>query len=567
VPTNTSTPSTILSNPNRQNTHAPSAGWVCTNVPEECPTTWFAIRFTFHGRSTLWAGHVHGKRAKYPLEAKPDGMWRAITDSDGDFAPYLAAWPPRVEVAAFYSSGVSKENWPPEPPQGPVAQPPTNEARQRAILAAEEKRLFAALIRQARSALRPPRKRTVRPPPEAPAPQVLVSPTAAVAPQALADPSPQPPAPTTSTQTSDLFDLFHEAGPVVAEFDAEEDDDEADEPADVVARLEALAAVPVDPALLSGFQRGHGACPPVALLTGNDLLCALALPLAEASPTAWAGLTKGTRDEHKRLLRLLLTMPAPFRAMQASTAIAEFLATQQRERHWRHVTRFKYMCSCQGALSSLTLYRTGAIPINMGHCPIWRSAMRACAKAAKVELPRQPTPATRQQVTTAIDQEHSLPIRVVLILSWQAAGRVGDVLKLRTDDVTIENNCVQITYRDHKTCSAKGPYSIRTAPLRPGDATSLSRWLAQRKGRKFLFPAPQATAIATRTALRRASATLELRSLRRGALLDMAQRGVAEQTMLEFSGHTTLAMLRRYLSWGRKSPVTAATTEAGARLH
>jgi integrase len=187
---------------------------------------------------------------------------------------------------------------------------------------------------------------------------------------------------------------------------------------------------------------------------------------------------------------------------------------------------------------------------------------------AKTELPRQPAPATRDELRTAIAQESSLPIRNVLIIAWYAAARVGDVLSLRRGDVALTADCkLQITYRMHKTIAHKGPYSVTTAPLREIDAQLVRRWLQQREDCHFLFPSPKTLSPAVRAALRRSNQTLELRSLRRGSLLDMAARGVAEATMLEFSGHTSSAMLRRYLTWGvAVQHVAQKTATAGAQL-
>jgi hypothetical protein len=65
-------------------------------------------------------------------------------------------------------------------------------------------------------------------------------------------------------------------------------------------------------------------------------------------------------------------------------------------------------------------------------------------------------------------------------------------------------------------------------------------------------------------ALRLGHMELEQRSLRRGALQTMADKGVSEEVMLQFSGHTTVAMLRRYLDWGRKGMDRAKGTRSAA---
>ena len=51
------------------------------------------------------------------------------------------------------------------------------------------------------------------------------------------------------------------------------------------------------------------------------------------------------------------------------------------------------------------------------------------------------------------------------------------------------------------------------------------------------------------------SPTLELRSVRRGGLQAMAARGEKMETILLFSQHKNIDMLRRYLNWGACSLV------------
>ena len=381
-------------------------------------------------------------------------------------------------------------------------------------------------------------------------------------------PMPQPP-PTTEqqqTQGSDLFDIFEDQTDPIAHLGEDDEDDDVDaddEPDDVAARLTSLAAPVVDESVLAAFQKGH-ACPAVTLMTGADLVNALRLPPAQPSKLIEAGVNKETRATHRRLLKTLSSMTAPYRAMHISTAISEWLEHRRKQCHWRQVTRMKYMCSTQGAIASLPLYKHGALPIQISSCPSWRAAMRTCARAARTEIPRQPMPATFAAVCKAAALEPQLQVRVAMLIAWMVAGRVGDCLRLLTKDVTMSNNCLTITYRHHKTNNHKGPYSVTSAPLAPDHASLVQRWLGNRRSSTFLFPQPKPTGVAVRVALRRADAKLEQRSLRRGALLTMAAAGVCEATLMEFSGHTTVAMLRRYLAWGTAAKHTTDATRAAA---
>lgn len=68
----------------------------------------------------------------------------------------------------------------------------------------------------------------------------------------------------------------------------------------------------------------------------------------------------------------------------------------------------------------------------------------------------------------------------------------------------------------------------------------------------WVFPLSQKkrTMEELRRLLREADAELDLRSLRRGALSHMGRKGVPPEQLLQFSGHSSVAMLMRYLRWG-----------------
>jgi integrase len=192
--------------------------------------------------------------------------------------------------------------------------------------------------------------------------------------------------------------------------------------------------------------------------------------------------------------------------------------------------------------------------------------MRTAARKVRSEVPRQPHPALKEQVIQAIALETSLPVRVALALAWHAAGRVGDILRLRTADVVVAQAGVTITYRVHKTLLSRGVYSPPPLKLPPQQLALLNRWLEERKRghQQYLFPSPERLGPQVKVALRRVSPTLEQRSLRRGALLHMAKTGVPATVLMEYSGHTTERMLRRYLSWGADLRDRANQAQAAA---
>jgi hypothetical protein len=298
-------------------------------------------------------------------------------------------------------------------------------------------------------------------------------------------------------------------------------------------------------------------------MTGEDLCRLIQLPPANIPTLALKGQAQNTRDTHRRVLRLLSEMPMALRRMPLSSAIIE---NRRRHAPWKWTTALKMHAAAAGALRQFALYRSGAPQLLLHLCPVWKASMTTLAGQARRQLPKQSRPATRAEVQQAIAMEPSLPVRVALILAWAAAGRTGDIQKLtKSTTFLAPNGQVTITYTAGKTVSARGPYSITTAALRPADATLVQRWLDTRH--HMLFPQAESFGAAIKVALRRVNPLLECRSLRRGALQAMALNGTPEATLLEFSGHTTTKMLRTYLGWGTLlSGVKLQTAEAGAVL-
>jgi hypothetical protein len=201
------------------------------------------------------------------------------------------------------------------------------------------------------------------------------------------------------------------------------------------------------------------------------------------------------------------------------------------------------MAELQGAFASLPISH-GIAAVRLANHPAWVQALRAAAGRARSERPRVPVAATAADITNAMRNAGSDDLRRLLALSWLCAGRTGDIRQLRATDVSREGNVLTITFRRGKTVSRRGPYTVHTViPV---------EWLQH-------FPAGvdwadhlhTASVAASLTCLRAVDKKLENRSIRRGSLQVLASdSALSESDLLLFSGHTTLATLRRYLGWG-----------------
>jgi integrase len=461
-----------------------------------------------------------------------------MIDDDGDAVTTRAPWPPHVRVLGCWRLA--------SPAEGPFA---LIAARQ-----AADDRLVAAL-RAPPFVPRPP------PRPKTPVP----TPVALRQTSAFARPSPPPSCPGEQFSQDNIFATNESTNPL-AENRAgstralpnqfplprearEEDDAEAED----LEELEyELSAERLAPEVEAAFRRGPGTLPAVAALRGEDLARIARAPKAIVPTMAAKGLVKTTRLEHERMLRRLAAMPADLQPLPLGKALVELFTRERRQRRWRWTTTLKYLASCQGACALLPLYREGAPPMRLSPDPVWSQAMRAAGIAARQELPRQPTPAHWTNVVQAIQQESSLACQTAILLSWFTAARCGCVLQLHSQDVELTPQGLVVRFRRGKSARVRGPYTVHTPPLPEPIADIVRRWLEERAGRTLF---PSTTGVDIKIALRRSHPELEQRSLRRGALQTLAcAPGITDELLMEFSGHTRVATLRRYLNWGKAAP-------------
>ena len=317
------------------------------------------------------------------------------------------------------------------------------------------------------------------------------------------------------------------------------------------------------PALVQGFREGRGASVlPVTLMTAREFRDLLDGPTPRLPHIVDQGLAKDTRAAHRRMLNFVTSTLQPSDRPLAP-ALLEMIQRSRVQRAWKCSTTMRYLASLQGALALLPLYRIATAPVLLNEDPVWRQALKSAALHAKEEAPRQPEPATLSDVRKAISLEKHLGVKVAILLAWVTCARVGCILQLRLSDLAWSDNPhLAITFNRGKGVRFRGPYTVHTV-LSPAWARLLKRWSAARK--TTLFPA-QVTGVQVKLALRRSRPNLEQRSLRRGSLQHLAeQTNITEEQLLLFSGHTSVATLRRYLNWGLKGRDRKQMMQCAAR--
>jgi Arc/MetJ-type ribon-helix-helix transcriptional regulator len=257
-------------------------------------------------------------------------------------------------------------------------------------------------------------------------------------------------------------------------------------------------------------------------------------------PLAKLGLVKDTRDSHQKIIKWIREQDG-LNELSMENGVMEAMARLRKNRSWKWSTTMKNMASFQGALKHYGIELQNSQ---------WKMAVRGVAIKAREERPKQARPATTDTIQRVVEQETDLQLAAAIAMSWLTCARIGCISQLRKEDITIgEQNRMAVTFRRGKAVRSRGPYTVHTKL--PPQWADLIRSQLQR-------PQPFTTTSAkVRRALRRVDKRLEQRSLRRGALQTLAEAGVPEEELLNFSGHTTLGMLRRYLDWGRVNQAKA----------
>jgi hypothetical protein len=250
---------------------------------------------------------------------------------------------------------------------------------------------------------------------------------------------------------------------------------------------------------------------------------------------------------HARAIKKLVEEECEASLLQAPMvhAILEIMSSNRKRRHWSWTSMLRNMAELAGALRNLPV-SCGIGPIQLADDPQWVAALHGVAGRAKAERPRVPTAIRVAEIIAAIRAEPRRAVKLLLALTWLVCGRTGDCRQLSPGDLALSGDNLTVTFRHGKTIARRGPYSLHTV-FPPGWRELLDIQDGDTSWASILSSASVSDVL---TALRRISTKLENRSIRRGALQCLAENGTPEELLLLFSGHTTVATLRRYLNWG-----------------
>jgi integrase len=276
-------------------------------------------------------------------------------------------------------------------------------------------------------------------------------------------------------------------------------------------------------------------------MTLGQLRMHLGSPSSPAHPLSTMYLADATKQGHTRVINRLSTAPKDFDNWPVVKAILEMAARQRKEKKTRWSTLLRHLAETQGALAALPVSQ-GKQPVLLARNPEWIAAVKGVAVKARSERPGIPVAITALQVDEAIQREPQPLVKLCLALAWLLCGRTGDIRQLHDDDIAMEGDSLTVTYRRGKTVARRGPYSVHT--------TIPTGWRSIFTDQALFSQLHRIQPKDMLVALRRVDPRLENRSIRRGALQQLANSGLTVEELLAFSGHASAAMLDRYLNWG-----------------
>ena len=333
---------------------------------------------------------------------------------------------------------------------------------------------------------------------------------------------------------------------------------------------------PPDPPGPQDFQAGQGS--PLLTMTAGAVARQLRPSLGKAMhPLAENGVTPDTRKAHMRILSLIANASPDMEFWPVAQAALEVLEQERQRRSWQWGTMEHESGVMAGALKRLPQYTRGTMrAIHLVHDEEWRDAMKNVHSLARKKAPTALPAVTKVDLRKAISDAPTEEIRVALILTWALVARAGDVTQLKTWHVELlRKNATEtemtVFFERGKVIGKIDPYHVHTT-IPTAMAEILQRFLEKQNLSKFMFPRPSKAAREAflgqiRNHLRTINPLYDTRSLRRGTAQSLADQGVALATIMTFTKHTDVAMLRRYLRYGKtRSEETRKSTEAANKL-
>jgi len=247
---------------------------------------------------------------------------------------------------------------------------------------------------------------------------------------------------------------------------------------------------------------------------------------SDESSASQFGVTEKTLRRRAQLTKKFLK--------RAPNLQAKELLTFLQNKRWKPSTKFSH------AVTIIAELKRRSQPL--------KGDVNGLLRELKLEMiktkPNRVTPIDGKSLANILTRTNDLEIATLICLTWAFAARLTSIIGLtRTDcefhQIAPQWTSLRATFRSGKTISTTGPYSIRTQI-----PTIYANWILSQPMQIFRRTTEQYYAACTR-----ALNPFTVRSIRRGALQQLAQEFEPEQLLL-FSRHTRIKGLYAYLDDG-----------------
>lgn len=271
----------------------------------------------------------------------------------------------------------------------------------------------------------------------------------------------------------------------------------------------------------------------------------------------WKQIAKSTRACHITWLQRIRGMPDDLLRTPFTTAIVELVLRFATQRKWAWSTIASAFSAVSSALRALKLYTAQSDGIDISQDPVFTAAFKRAQHLGRVTAGSQlSVPLTPEQFRSLCNSVNDRPSTWLLCqMAWFFAARVGDLRQCQREDITIRaanskgDHEVAVRFRFGKGAAFWGPYTIH-AFIPHAVAQALDRHCKCTPMSVALFLPSDQERLSRAT---RNYPGCNLRSFRRGALVDAAKNGASDDQIQLLSGHKRRDTLLRYLGWGLHS--------------
>ena len=307
-----------------------------------------------------------------------------------------------------------------------------------------------------------------------------------------------------------------------------------------------LSTAPIN----SGFHfSSEGMFPPPHTYKIRDIKGLTIVPNAAIPSLAKAALAASTTNQHRQILSTLKDIDVDLDGLSLDIGMVEWLTRLATRRGWKGSTLQTRMAATAGAFRLLPIYAPSHAPIILGQSTIWAQAARASHKRALLQPVKRAAPASWNDVQAILESFPSSEAAFLIFLAYCACARIGDVCRLRREDLNISDEGIIVTFKNAKTTMKRGAFSVPASlPQASPLSTALVSFLNNARGFIFKKTAYAETRILLRTR------NLTQHSVRRGAIHRLAASGMAGRDIIRFTGHSSVEALVAYLDDGALDP-------------